>query len=123
MSDRFDPERPRGILSEVDRQWLVADQVERKEQFSRQAHYKRRQAIRERLRNGLLDLVLLADELDEDGVKYFLGEEWLSEHPEARPVASQIHAKQMEQIENRLRNMAEQLGRAADTIAQVTPDE
>lgn len=55
-------ERPRGILTEADRQYL-----RNREEYSRQAAHARQGAIVERTRNGILDFSLLFDNLaDED---------------------------------------------------------
>lgn len=48
-------DRPRGILSPADREFLRGE----KEKYSRQARYKRERDIRERLLNALLDLPVI----------------------------------------------------------------
>lgn len=55
--------RPRGILSEADREYLTNP-----EDRSRQARYKRQDAITERLTAALHDLPLLAAELPDSDV-------------------------------------------------------
>ncbi len=52
-----DAERPRGILTESDREYLLT----RGEGYSRQAGHARQQAIQERFTSAVLDLALLAD--------------------------------------------------------------
>ena len=59
-SDRMD--RPRGILSQADREYLVSD----KSGYSHQAQHKRKKAIKERIANALLDFALIEDHLDEE---------------------------------------------------------
>lgn len=50
-------DRPRGILTESDREYLLA----RGEAYSRQAAHARKRAISKRFVHGILDLALLAD--------------------------------------------------------------
>lgn len=57
-----DIDRERGILAEADRGYLL----EKEEYGSRQTRYERRKAIRERVREGLIDFTLLFDELEHD---------------------------------------------------------
>ena len=54
-------ERPRGILSPADREYL-----RNPDEYSKQAGYERRRAIVERLHEALHDMPLLVSELDED---------------------------------------------------------
>jgi DNA-binding transcriptional ArsR family regulator len=54
-------DRPRGILSPADRQYLRDP-----DEYSKQAGYERRRAIVERLHEALHDMPLLVSELDED---------------------------------------------------------
>jgi len=54
-------QRPRGILSESDRQYL-----RNPDEYSKQARYERRRAIIERLHESLHDMPLLVSELDEE---------------------------------------------------------
>lgn len=60
-----DLDRPRGILSEADRKYLVRDARERKEAYSYQAQRSRRLAIVERTSNAIRDFSVLFEELDE----------------------------------------------------------
>lgn len=57
-----DHDRPRGILSPADRQYLTSD----KSGYTYQAQHKRENVIRERVVNGLLDFALLEQHLDDD---------------------------------------------------------
>lgn len=57
-----DTERGRGILSPADRDFLRSEP----EDYSRQARHAREQAIRERVRNALLDVPILVDHLGDD---------------------------------------------------------
>ena len=59
-------DRPRGILSEADRKYLIATEQEREDNYSRQAQNLREREIRKRLRHGLLDLDLILRSLDPD---------------------------------------------------------
>lgn len=54
-------QRPRGILSEADRRYLMNP-----DEYSKQAGYERRQAIIQRIHEGLHDFPLLVSKLDED---------------------------------------------------------
>jgi hypothetical protein len=54
-------QRPRGILSEADRQYL-----NNPDEYSKQAGYERRQAIIQRIHEALHDFPLLVSELDGD---------------------------------------------------------
>jgi hypothetical protein len=55
--------RPRGILSDADRDYLKMDAEEREEEYSRPGAFKRQQEIQERFRNALLDFPILHSEL------------------------------------------------------------
>lgn len=88
MSDRgyyidpriFDLDRPRGILSKTDREYLVGE----REYEHRQSELNRQQDIRKRVENGLQDFELLAryldraqrqkifDEVDEDKIDHYV---------------------------------------------------
>lgn len=57
-----DHDRPRGILSPADRQYLTSD----KSGYTHPAQHKRETAIRERVVNGILDFALLEHHLDDD---------------------------------------------------------
>lgn len=57
-------DRPRGILSEADRKYLLASDDEREANYSRQARSLREREIRKRLRHGVLDLDLILRGLD-----------------------------------------------------------
>ena len=59
-------ERPPGLLTEDQREYLRADKSERRDEYSRQKRYRRRKAIRRRVKNGLLDLTLVQQRLEED---------------------------------------------------------
>lgn len=54
-------DRPRGILSQADREYL-----RNPDEYSKQAGYERRRAIIERVQEALHDMPLLVSELDED---------------------------------------------------------
>ncbi|WP_158056007.1 hypothetical protein [Halorussus halophilus] len=60
-AETFDNDRPRGILSEADRDYLCGE----KEYKHAQSEANRRQEIRERITNGLEDFILLWVLLDE----------------------------------------------------------
>lgn len=51
----LDEERPRGILTDKDRAYLLGEEIP----DSKQARYQRREAIRERVANGILDFQFL----------------------------------------------------------------
>ena len=55
-------DRPRGILTEADRKYLLSD----KSGYSYQAQNKRENAIRERVINALLDFAILENNLNEE---------------------------------------------------------
>lgn len=57
-----DDERPRGILGTAGRQFVRGE----KKYEHRQTRYDRRQTMKERIENSVLDLLLLADEADDD---------------------------------------------------------
>lgn len=59
-----DHDRPRGILSPADREYLVASDGEREENYSRSARTQRERAIRERAANAFMDFSLLSAHLD-----------------------------------------------------------
>ena len=61
--------RPRGILSEADRKYLLASDDEREANYSRQACSLREREIRKRLRHAMLDLDLILRGLDEGVLK------------------------------------------------------
>lgn len=61
-----DPDRPRGILSPSDREFLLASDEEREENYSRPGRSKRLRAIRERTVHALLDCRLIYDHMDAD---------------------------------------------------------
>ena len=64
--DADDVDRPRGILSEADRKYLLADSDEREANYSRQARSLRERSIHERLRHALRDFQILQAELSDD---------------------------------------------------------
>jgi hypothetical protein len=53
-------------LTQNQREYLEASEEERKENLSRQKRYQRRKAIRQRVKNGLLDLPLVQEHLVDD---------------------------------------------------------
>lgn len=55
-------DRPRGILTEADRDYLISD----KSGYTHQAQHKRKKALRERIENALLDFALIENHLDEE---------------------------------------------------------
>ncbi|AGB16446.1 hypothetical protein Halru_1847 [Halovivax ruber XH-70] len=55
-------DRPRGILSQADREYLISD----KSGYSHQAQHKRKKAIKERITNALLDIALIENHLDKE---------------------------------------------------------
>lgn len=57
--DAEDVDRGRGILSPTDREFLLADEEEKRERWTRQARNQRWQKIRERVHNAVLDATLL----------------------------------------------------------------
>ena len=61
--DSDTPDRPRGILSEADRKYLIATEQEREDNYSRQAQNLREREITSRLRNALRDFRILSEEL------------------------------------------------------------
>lgn len=65
-----DEGRPRGILGTPDRQFIRGE----KEYEHRQTRYDRRQTIKERVQNSVLDLLLLADEADDDILREAMSE-------------------------------------------------
>ena len=67
--DADEADRPRGILSEADRKYLLASDDEREANYSRQACSLREREIRKRLRHAMLDLDLILRGLDEDVLK------------------------------------------------------
>lgn len=68
-SDHTDAERPRGILNTRDREYLLGESdIEPRSQRERE----RRSDIRERAWNGLLDLQLLANELEDRDLQQLL---------------------------------------------------
>jgi hypothetical protein len=56
-------DRPRGILSEADRKYLLATEQEREDSYSRQAQNLRQREITSRLRNAVRDFRILNEEL------------------------------------------------------------
>lgn len=56
-----DTDRPRGLFSNTDREWLLGETT----YDTRQSTYERRRAIRERIQHGLLDFPVLLDNLSE----------------------------------------------------------
>ena len=70
LYDYDDAERPRGIFTESDREYLLT----RGEGYSRQAAHARQKAIRERFAQAILDLALLADLPDAERREFFLSE-------------------------------------------------
>lgn len=64
--DIDETDRPRGILSKADRKYLTQTLDERKENYTRQGRSNRKRNIRERLRNGLLDMDLILRGLELD---------------------------------------------------------
>lgn len=67
--DADEADRPRGILSEADRKYLLASDDEREANYSRQACSLREREIRKRLRHAMLDLDLILRGLDEGVLK------------------------------------------------------
>jgi len=65
-----DPDRPRGIFTESDREYIRS----RGDGYSRQAAHARREAIQNRFYQALLDLSLLADLPDVDRQELLLSE-------------------------------------------------
>jgi len=65
-----DDERDRGILGNVDRQFVRGE----KEYAHRQTAYDRRETIKNRVRHSLLDLSLLSRELDDELLEDVLGD-------------------------------------------------
>jgi hypothetical protein len=63
MSSNTDDERERGILSTADRDYLREP-----DKFSRQSSYQRRDAIRQRLKDGFVDFRLLFHRLDDETI-------------------------------------------------------
>jgi len=59
-------ERPPGLLTEDHREYLRAAESERQGEYSRQTRYRRREGIRRRLKNGLLDMVIIQQRLEKD---------------------------------------------------------
>jgi hypothetical protein len=59
MTDEYD-ERDRGVLTEADRKYL-----KNPDDYSRQASYQREDAIRNRIRNAVLDFQMLATDVDQ----------------------------------------------------------
>jgi len=55
-------DRPRGILSPADREYLISD----KSGYSHQAQHKRKKAIKERIVNAFLDFALIENHLDDE---------------------------------------------------------
>lgn len=51
--------RPRGILTDVDRDFLELSEDERKEEYKDHARFKRRREIRKRLYNAILDVPII----------------------------------------------------------------
>jgi hypothetical protein len=64
-------ERPRGVLSPADRAYL-----RNPDEFSRQASHARAQKIQERLYNAILDFGILSEELDSEGRRRLLTDEF-----------------------------------------------
>lgn len=63
-------DRPRGILSQADREFLLASDDEREENYSRQAKGNRERAIRERLENAILDFSMIFSRLDDRNLEF-----------------------------------------------------
>lgn len=59
--DAEDPDRDRGILSDADRRYLLADRDEWVSERTKQAESRRRNAIQKRVQNALLDFHLLVE--------------------------------------------------------------
>ena len=62
-------DRPRGILSNADRDYLTMSIEEREEHYSRPGAFKRQEEIQTRFRNGIQDLALLHRELGRNSRK------------------------------------------------------
>jgi len=65
-----DGERPRGLLAQVDREYIRGE----KEYNHRQSEYDREQTIKERVRNGVRDITILAAEADDEFLEDLLGD-------------------------------------------------
>lgn len=59
-------DRERGILNDADRKWLLMDRDEYIMKHSRQYWGQRRDEVRKRVRNGILDFTLLFEHLEHD---------------------------------------------------------
>jgi len=57
-------ERPRGVLTQTDREFLRISSEDRYEQYSRQGRSRRYRTIRDRLTNSVLDLPLIVNRTD-----------------------------------------------------------
>lgn len=78
-----DTDRPRGLLSRADREFLLASDEERSENYTRQGASTRERAIKERVQNGLRDFQLLAKHLPAEQRDEIFEVEWGSrEHGE-----------------------------------------
>lgn len=86
-------DRPRGILTESDRKYLVvseeerlrADDPDKQGPFSRPARRKREGKIVERLYHGVLDLALIAQEVDQPTVQIDYEEIFTPDEPTSVP--------------------------------------
>jgi hypothetical protein len=59
-SEEYVPDRKRGILTNADRLFLRRSEDEREDEYTRPLRYERRQKIKERTANAVLDISLLA---------------------------------------------------------------
>jgi hypothetical protein len=96
VTDEVSPyvvDRPRGILTESDRKYLVvseeerlrADDDDKQGPFSRPARRKREGKIVERLSHGVLDLALIAQEVDQPTVQIDYEEIFTPDDPTSVP--------------------------------------
>ena len=63
--DTDNPDRPRGVLSKADREYLLATKDKRETEYTRQARSNRERAIRERLRHAVFDMDFILRALDQ----------------------------------------------------------
>lgn len=75
VSDHTKTDRPRGILSKADREYLLASEDEREENYSRQARSKRERAIRERILHGVWDFTVIFEEMSDRQLEEFFNPE------------------------------------------------
>ena len=80
----WDTDRPRGVLSAADREYLCASDIEREENWSRPARSQRERAIRERTTNAILDFSLLFHEAGERDLALIFNPNEIDNHTEIR---------------------------------------